>query len=497
LGALIDSRTIPDNTVLETDVVIVGGGPAGISLALAFAESPFKVLLLEGGGRDFDQKIQALYQGSGTGIPYLPLHGSRLRYLGGSSMQWGGWCRPFDATDLEKRDWLPYSGWPFSRNELEPYYPRAQSLVEAGTWFYADAAKHVNQRLFPLGKGGVDTSWYQFSKTRNDVLPTYFGTRYAADLNATKNLTTYLYANVTGIRLSTDASRVEKLDVATLTGKKFGIRSRFYVLAAGALENARLLLVSNDVAKNGVGNDNDLVGRFFADHPIPRETATLVSFSGPLPPFYLSSFAITGAVVRTTFAPSEAYMRERNLLCSLTTVDSSAMLDEAGTAAVIATSQALGVDASKAKAYTLGCGLEPEPDPDRRVTLAPERDALGMQRLKLNMTISDRGFENYRETAKELGRQMLAAKSGMIRLNLRSRDEWLAKLEWASHHLGTTRMHIDPRQGVVDSNSRVHGIGNLFVAGGSVFPTYGATNPTLNLIALTLRLGDHIKGQFG
>jgi choline dehydrogenase-like flavoprotein len=164
-----------------------------------------------------------------------------------------------------------------------------------------------------------------------------------------------------------------------------------------------------------------------------------------------------------------------------------------GTAAVVTTAQALGVDASRAKAYSLGCGLELAPDPDRRLTLSDERDALGMPRLKLTMRIADSDFDHYRRTLAELGRQLLAVRSGMIRLNYSKREQWLTALDWGNHHLGATRMHDDPKNGVVDAQGRVHGIANLFIAGSSVFPTYGASNPTLNLVAMTLRLGDHLK----
>jgi choline dehydrogenase-like flavoprotein len=159
-------------------------------------------------------------------------------------------------------------------------------------------------------------------------------------------------------------------------------------------------------------------------------------------------------------------------------------------------SGALGVEAGDAHAYSVGAGLELTPDPDRRVTLTGARDALGTPRLKLNMTIADDDLARYREVLNEFGRQLLAAKTGLLRIDRHSRADWLSVMDWGNHHLGTTRMHDDARQGVVDANSQVHGLANLFVAGSSVFPTYSASNPTLNLVALTLRLSDHLKGVF-
>jgi choline dehydrogenase-like flavoprotein len=266
------------------------------------------------------------------------------------------------------------------------------------------------------------------------------------------------------------------------------------VLAAGAMENARLLLASNDVMKPGVGNQNDLVGRFFADHPIPRDVATLVVFGGALPACYGTTVTLNnGAIMRAVISPTARFCRASQVMGSLTTVDNEVDLDETGKAAVITTALALGLDASGSRAYSLGCGMELQPDPDRRLSLAAEKDALGLPRLKLDMRIADTDFALYRRTLGELGRQLLAAKVGMLRISYDHREQWLKAMDWGNHHLGTTRMSDDPKSGVVNADSQVHGVSNLYVAGSSVFPTYGSSNPTLNLIALTLRLGDHLK----
>ena len=500
MTAFIDARTLPAATVLTPDLAIIGGGPAGISLALALADTKLNILLLESGGMNFDPQNQKMYAGAQSGQPYIALDAGRLRFLGGGTNHWGGWCRPMDEIDFEARSWIPHSGWPFSRKTLEPYYPRAQALVEAGPWIYdqkGDTENASRGPVLPLGKGGLYTSWFQFSKMRGDVLPTLFGKRYEVDLKRAANVTPLLQANITAIRLSPDAKRVERLECATLdsnagAGKHFTVKSRFVVLAAGGMENARLLLASNDVMKTGVGNQNDLVGRFFADNPVPRDVATLVSFSGPLAAFYGSNQKLDdGAIMRATFAPTAPFCRERQVAGSLSTVEQPVDLDETAKAAVITTALALGVDASNAKAYSLGCGIELAPDPDRRLVLTDEKDALGLPRLKLNMRIADEDLARYRRTLAEMGRQLLAGRTGMLRIEKRTREDW--SRDWGHHHLGTTRMHVDPKQGVVDADGLVHGLGNLYIAGSSIFPSYSASNPTMNLIALTLRLADHLR----
>jgi len=495
LRAFLDARSVPAGTNLDTDLAIIGGGPAGISLALALADAQFRVLLLESGGMEFDGATQALYTGSETGVRYLPLEACRLRFLGGSSNHWGGWCRPLNAIDFEARSWLPHSGWPFSRTTLEPYFDRAQSLVEAGPFIYDQPAQWTAALGPPiaLGDGGVTTTYFQFSKTRDNILPTHFGERYQGDLKRVPNLTVMLNANVTGLRLAGDARSVDHLDVATLSGVHFTVKPRQTVVAVGGVETPRLLLASRDVMPNGVGNGSDMVGRFFADHPIPGNTAIMVLFDGKISPYYQSILAANGSNVRAALTPRESFQRAREVLCSLATVEGEVQLDGLGQATMLETAAALGIDAGSMRAFTLGCGIELAPDPDRRLTLSQDTDALGMPRLRLDMRVSDEDFARYRTTLTELGRQMLAARTGMVRILHKTREEWLSVMDWGNHHMGTTRMHADPKQGVVDANSQVHGVHNLFIAGSSVFPTYGASNPTLNMLALTLRLADHLK----
>jgi choline dehydrogenase-like flavoprotein len=499
VSAFIDARTVAEGTVLEPDLAIVGGGPAGISMALRLAHTRVRMVLLESGGMSFDAKVQQLYDGAETGAPYLPLDSSRVRYLGGGTNLWGGWCRPMDAIEFEQRDWMPHSGWPIERHTLTPYYPAAQSLCEAGPWLYEEAERWSADQapVIALGEGGVATRWFQFSKMRGSPLPTHFGERYADDLKHVPNLATYLHANVTKLGLAPGGGALERLDVATLSGRRFTVKPKCAVLALGAVETARLLLASNDVMKAGVGNGSDNVGRYFADHPIPRDIATLVLFAGQPAPFYPQNQLIQDAIMRAGLFPSERYRRAKHMLDCSITIEDEATLDDLGKAALAETAAALGVDAGSASVHSLGGGCEVTPDPERRLVLTHERDALGMPKLKLQMRIADADFAHFRDTLKELGRQLLASRVGMLRLNRKERGEWLDGLDWGNHHMGTTRMSADPKTGVVDADLKVHGLSNLYVAGSSVYPSYGAVNPTLSIVALALRLADHVKGKLG
>lgn len=133
---VIDGRSVPSGHVVDTDVCIVGAGAAGITLAKEFINAPFRVCVLESGGFEYDAATQSLYAGDTAGQPYFPLDVCRLRYFGGTTNHWSGFCRPLDDLDFQVRDWVPHSGWPFPKSELIPYYERAQAVCELGPFAY-------------------------------------------------------------------------------------------------------------------------------------------------------------------------------------------------------------------------------------------------------------------------------------------------------------------------------------------------------------------------
>ncbi|MDA2917048.1 GMC family oxidoreductase [Nitrospinae bacterium AH_259_B05_G02_I21] len=519
---LIDARSLPKDKVIETEVCIVGAGAAGIALAREFVGQEFRVCLLESGSLGFEEDTQALYKGENIGLPYFPLHRCRLRFFGGSTNHWDGWCRPLDAIDFETRDWIPHSGWPFSKSHLGPFYERAQSICQLGPFTY-DVKFWENPKKsprLPFKDGRVITKIYQRSP------PTKFGEVYRNEIIHADNISTYLYTNVVDIETNNTAQTVTRVRTATLEGNKFWVLAKLFILATGGIENARLLLLSNKVQSTGLGNQNDLVGRFFMEHPamfsgvfLPSDPhlplglyhmvqgkrtigaltlaegvlrrEKMVNISATLIPvtrlgyYYktssrgVTSFRHNLRATRQGGAPDDFWKHLRNVL-----VDT----DDVATAIH---GKTLNPNFLAIRLYN---HIETTPNPKSRVTLSDERDRLGQNRARLDWRLSAIDKRSMRRAHEIIGQELGRAGLGRLKVELGEDDTtWPSSLKGLSHHMGTTRMHVDPNKGVVDENCKVHGISNLFIAGSSVFPTSGPNTPTLTIVALAVRLADHVK----
>jgi choline dehydrogenase-like flavoprotein len=536
---LTDARTVPKNKNIHTDVCIVGAGAAGITLARELVGQSFQVVLVESGGLEFDLDTQTLYKGEVSGLPYSPLDASRLRFFGGTTNHWVGWCRPLDDLDFEARDWVPHSGWPFTRSEILPYYERAQRICQLGKFAYnAPSWHHPDAPPLPLAENRVVTNIYQFSP------PTRFGQVYRQEILGAKNLHTFLHANVVDIEVAENVRSVKRMAIACLNGNRFSIQARVYILACGGIENARLLLASNKVQKAGLGNEHDLVGRFFMDHAglvegaaiiaDPMTATTLHSFSEPeissglyrrYSPEKLTdaggSLTVRGALavspdvqrherlgnfsalllpstLSDAFSPKppvKKLVRHHELGGLLKYVaDVASNLDEF---AATAYRRLANRDATP-RVFQLVNVIEPVPNPNSRVTLLDERDQLGLPRVRLNWQLSAQDKVTIRRSQEIIGQALGAAGLGRLMLTMSDQgDSWPETLEHGWHNIGTTRMHIDPKRGVVNPHGQVHGTSNLFIAGSSVFPTAGYSPPTLTIVALAVRLADHIKKRLG
>jgi choline dehydrogenase-like flavoprotein len=505
-----DGRLLEEGTLIEGDICIVGAGAAGISMALEWNHTPYKVILLEGGGFAYDPKIQDLYAGKTTGQKYYPLMSSRLHYFGGTTGHWAGFCSTFDAIDFEKRSWVEHSGWPITRADLDPYYERAHKKLELGPYDYSLAYwQKKDPALVPL----IEQDSVIWNKIWQFSPPTRFGEKYREEIVKSRNIHLYTYANVVNILSNEEGTAIREMVVKNLEGKQHRVRAKKFILACCAIQTARLLLVSNQQASRGLGNGNDLVGRFFMEH-LEIKSAELWLFKPDKLKLYGFEFGVTRA--RAELAVHAKKQEEYKILngtVSLTPLDMARKLKPAIEAwnqddPRVSADRYMGGFAKVAQethepgtgvqGYELFTRIEQAPNPNSRVTLDVERDGLGMPRATLHWELTPFEKKSIRKIYELLGQELGRAGRGRVKLMDYLSDpqdtSWPGFTGGGWHHMGTTRMSADPRQGVVDADCKVHGISNLFIAGSSCFATAAAPNPTLTLVALTLRLSDHIKG---
>jgi len=506
---------------VDCDICIVGAGAAGITLARTLSRENVHICLLESGGLELDQATQSLYTGTIAGVPYYPLETARLRYFGGTTGHWGGACWPLEENEFEQRSWVPYSGWPFSRKELDPYYVKAQKVCEVGPFNY-DAAywsEEGDQPLLPLVDSRLATKIYQ-----NSAPPTRFGTRYREDIDKAENISAVLHANVTRIERDDLNQTIRRITATTLEGKSFPVTARFFIIAAGGMENPRLLLL------NDIGNQNDLVGRFFMEHiGLPKSSLLMPRHINTL--FY-NRTSINGTDIRAGLSLKPEILEKERILNTwvgfkLDPTPASRLADSWDTIKtsvrhgqvpddfsrhikiIVKSMRQLYGDQQKENnspddfiTIPVGQQSEQSPNPLSRVTLGDERDELGQRKIVFDWRLTELDYHSIRRTqeitAAEIGKSNLGR---MQILNPEDDHVWdnpkriseSAYPRGAFHHMGTTRMHNDPKQGVVDANCRVHGTKNLYIAGSSVFPTSGYENPTLTIVAMAFRLAEHLR----
>ena len=509
---IVDARQLPAGSRLSARLCIIGGGMAGIAIARELLASGEEILVLESGGEKADPRTQALYEGKGTMrdaegrsrdmTSYLP--NSRVRAFGGSGNVWGGKCGRLDPTDFEAREWIPDSGWPFDRDTLDPFYDRASAHLELPS-FRRDLIGGDPAR--PPVTVGDGTTFETVPRFHSPVTGARSKEKFDAfrySITASPRVTVCLNANVTQIRLAPDGRAVTGLEVRTLDGKRHEARADHYVLATGGMENARLLLHSNETAPAGVGNGRGLVGRYFGGHlNASRNEGAEGPTSGVAFPSLGQSFDLyTSDDLRKVWgiwnATPGAQRRHRlpNVWAAFVPRWYESTASERG---VQALGRAVGgrAPAGTSEFVPMRIMAEQPPDAESRLTLDPgERDALEIPRLRLDWRLNARFFDGLERSAVLLARSLGESGVGRLRWPL-PREGMLPRLNPARHHMGTTRMHTDPARGVVDEQCRVHGVDNLHIAGSSVFPTGGIVNPTLTIIALAVRLADRLRSTLG
>jgi choline dehydrogenase-like flavoprotein len=512
------------------------------------SDAGIDVLLLEAGGFKHDAKAQSLYRGTVLD-PSLhnPLEAHRARRFGGTTNIWGGRLVPFDPIDFERRDWIAASGWPIGIEDIAPFYPQANELCDGGQFEYSVAGSFpVSGREMIRGFQG---EYFSADTIERFSMPTNFGRRYREPLAAAANLRVLLHANVMEIQLDEAGKTVVSLDIRTDQGKRLQVVAKKFVLGAGGLETVRLMLASNGVHKNGVGNDHDGVGRYYMAHlagtigtfaPAPGTGAVWNEYeiadhevycrrrlalrpeaqrksrsgnfiarlhhtrisdpshgSGVLSSFRLGRFAIPERF-RTRLQEDVSSWTDLahhtvNVLRDLPAI--------VGFAGHMLTKRLLAarkypsvVIRPRSNRYSLDFHAEQEPNRVSQVRLSvTERDEFGMPRLEVDWRYTQQDVATITNSLALFAEDVARSGCGTYRFQPDEVENEIRRYgAYGGHHLGTTRMGSDPLTSVVDANCRVHGLNNLYIAGGSVFATSSQANPTLTAVALALRLGNHL-----
>ncbi|TNF76395.1 MAG: GMC family oxidoreductase [Acidobacteria bacterium] len=497
----IDSRTVERDSVIEADLAIVGSGPAGVSIAKEFLPTGLSVVVIESGGPEYEQEVQDLYKGEESGDLMKEgksyLLASRRRQFGGTSNHWRGWCRPVDPETFLPRSWVPESGWPLSQEEVWSYNDRASELLLVSNFDYQSREMEQKKKPFLFEEDSA------FETAFVHVNITNFADAYGAELEAASNLRVFMHGNLTQILVDPEATRVEGLEVKTLDGNRFRVEAGAYVLAAGAIETPRLLLASNRVQKEGLGNGSDQVGRYYMDHPMVTAGALLApnrsdhmrayrKFRLPARKGSLRAFLL----LRPEAQERYQLLKSMTVLRPLASDQRPPLPREIARLSYELMQTGAGrpvTEPEKTYVGTVEIASEQVPNPESRITLGDELDPLGMPRVKIDWRLTDQEPASILATADLLAREMGKRLRGRVYLAIGDGPPW-DHSRWSNHPMGGTRMNPDPKVGVVDTDCKIHGVDGLYVASSSIFPVAGCSNPTQTIVALAVRLSDHLKG---
>ena len=511
-------------TELEADLCVVGAGAAGLAIAREFLGSSTRVLVVESGGMTGEPETDRLKAGEAEGLGAEALVEGRGRAFGGTTSLWAGQCIPLDEIDFEQRDWVPHSGWPIAASDLSPYYERAAELLGVPDETYDDAL-WGRWRASPPA---LDSDRLRHTYTAWSPHPD-LGRALRSEFRRAPNVRVLLHANATAIQTNPERTAFDHLAVSHLGGTHARIRARACVLCGGGIENARLLLMSGDPEAGGLANAHGNVGRYFQDHANVRCAVVRPADPRPLQEAYsllyrrrrryLPKLALAVAVQRAErvlncganleyeFADEglnalrRVYRRFRSAGGSTWLGPDLRLVARALPAAAYAAYRRYALGRSivaPPTAIWLQAHCEQAPTADSRVRLSRERDALGCNVARVEWRLGElerRTAETMAKTVDDEFRRLGLATAELPGWLVDPGGAWTEHAGDSYHHIGTTRMADDPAQGVVDRDCAVHGLAGVYASGGSVFPTSGFANPTLTIVALSLRLADHLRKQ--
>ena len=509
---------LAEGAQLSAAVCIVGAGAAGITLALSLQDAGIPVVMVESGTLELDESIEALDKGQAVGIPY-DLDAQRRRGFGGSTNCWSGWCVPMSPEDYVSRDWMAGSGWPIGRADLDRYYPAAARVLDiAGHEFDPRAwMPHLGLPTPPVALDGFECGVWQLST------PARLGEKYRSAFESSARIRCVLGFTATRLTLEKGGERIQSVTCRSLGGKSLTVKASLFVLAMGGIENARLLLLSRDQRPAGLGNENDLVGRNFLEHPAVIEGAELYVWKdGPGHDFFAKSgkglqpkgyppVPAPGARLPVSLqgpprtdpvsvvlglSLSEATQRRHRLPQFWVVPNEGPFPDPAREreAKEVLSALAMGKERPFSR-IGLTFAIEQRPNASSRVRLGSERDPLGEPVAVLDWRIEGQERTALKQILALLGEAAARAGVGRIRLNIDPESERSWVPVGGAHLMGTTPMGANAKTSVADRNGRLHTVRNAYLAGSSLFPTSTYGNPTYTIVALALRLGDHLKAM--
>lgn len=545
---IIEKNDLAEGHQLKSDICIIGGGPAAISIALELKNLGKSITILTGGTWKETGFNQDLHKGLiAKGSSHEPLEYNRRRQFGGGTAAWGGRCLPFEPIDFEKREWIKNSGWPFSYEEILPYFKKASALTKSGKFNFNIDSDEKKREIIP----GMDNEALDSTAIERWSPPINFAREFESELRNADNIHIYLDAHVLKIGTDTDAESISYVQ-ATMDGKKFSVSADKFILAAGGLENPRLLLASkSEHHPKGIGNKNDNVGRYYMAH-VEGIYAELC-FNDPSQIVTEYEKDKEGVYIRRRWWLTDKAQKKYNLGNTIFFLENPT--EENGHTGALFSSVVIAksllsvikqksfknvspklskhiwnflkkgwkeipdiiskslkrrearrlpsiLPAANSRYWGVFFQAEQSPIRESRVTISEkEFDSLGMPRLEADIKIAPEDIESVVKAHNLFIEQFKKSNAGTYIYTEKGLRKFLDKkiknnFTSAAHQLGTTRMSDSELTGVVDSNSKVYGIKNLYIAGSSIFPTGGHANPTLTLLATSLRLADHLKKLF-
>lgn len=521
-----------DHDSVAVDIAIIGTGACGLAMADSLIGSGVTVAMLETGSFERTDPAEALTRAEVRGTFPVWIR-SRSRFLGGSTNCWGGNNSPLDPVDFE-RDWVPQARWPIGLDDIMPYAEPVHDLLHLGpvdfsVEFWKHRLDRVRDGLWFDGSGRVTTKLIQRTAVG------HLGQSMERPLDDSDDLTVYLNAQVVNIDTTPDGSSVTGVDAVSLDrSRRLRVTADRYVIAAGP-ENPRLLLASRNQHPDGIGNEFGQVGKWWISH--------LSSLRGWIEPsreldwslYDLTERPIGEMRIFGALQVAESVQRERRIL------NGAAILEpfraHAGfnnrARAVAAIKGRLHRDADSLEIQDIDADLvagtardvarvvtrtatdtlrkrrgrparimvrnwcEQYPHPDNRVELADVADEFGVPRMRIISNLQPEDRVALRQTFEIIGSEFEEYGYGRWQADFPEGDSWPAGAINTAHFMGGTRMAEKPEDGVVDTECRVHGVDNLYIAGASVFPTAGVSMVTYTAVLLAVRLAEHLSGRAG